>query len=76
VIVTSGVSTTTVPGIVPEFGIVVTIVGAVKIAVPVYSRVIVTGCGGAVAIMTVPGTDPEAGIVEIGVGPVKIDVPV
>lgn len=70
-----GVSTTTVPGLVPDGGTVVTVVGAVIGAVPVYGRVVVTRTGG-VSTTTVPGFVPEGGTVVTVVGPVMDAVPV
>lgn len=71
-----GVSVITVPGTVPEGEIVVTVIGPVKIDVPVYKRVVVTAPAGGVSTMTVPGTEPDGGMVVTVVGPLSIDVPV
>lgn len=60
---------------VPEAGTVVTVVGPVIGAVPVYGCVVVTNfCG--VSTTTVPGFVPEGGTVVTVVGPVMGAVPV
>lgn len=71
----TGVSTITVPGLVPEGGTVVTVVGPVIGAVPVYRIVVVMyDCG--VSTITVPGFVPAGGTVVTVVGPVIGSVPV